>query len=540
MLLLETNHITKSFGDRCVFSIDGLNVYAGDRIGMVGPNGAGKTTLLNIMAGKESPDSGWVKRYCQASYIAQLDDESATEPDGALAKRFAVSESFRPSMSGGEKTRYKIAAAFSQECPLLLADEPTANLHMHGAQLLQEKLCGFGGAVVLVSHDRELLNAVCRIIWQVEDGAVRVYPGNYNDYIAAKAAERARQEHEYEKYIREKRDLAAAIDDRRGRANTMRKTPSRMGNSEARLHKMGNQKAKANLYRSVKAMETRLEKLEVMEKPKQMAGMLLSLEASSTIISKTVIEAKDISKQFGQRILFDKASFRVNSGQRVALLGDNGCGKTTLLKMILAGEAGIRLAPSVRIGYFSQEMETLDPAMTVLANTLTDSVPGEVTVRNLLARLLFRRDDVYKLAGVLSGGEQVRLSLAKLIASDFNVLLMDEPTNYLDLPSLNAVEETLADYPGTLLFVSHDRAFINRVATHLLLLEDGRITQFAGNYEQYEASRLQQIREAGQEERMVLENRLAEVISRLSIAVKAEEKVRLDAEYQALVKRLRG
>lgn len=537
-LLLELKDIVKYVHDRRLLKIDNLKINKGDKVGVVGRNGVGKSTLLAILAGEMPPDEGHVRRNCPFSLISQLGVPAPGRAiDPLVAGEFAVSQAYTGHMSGGEQTRFKIAAALSEDPPLLLADEPAANLDIKGRELLQAKLQAFEGTLVVVSHDRQLLDAVCNTIWELENGELRVYRGNYTAYLAQKENARKRHEREYEKYTDKKKQLQTAIADRKSRSAATKKTPARMGNSEARLHKMGNQKAKANLDKAVKAMESRLEKLPVVEKPQDGPAVSFAFGCIGDLYSKIVVRGEGIVKRFGSRVIFDNAAFSLPAGQKVALCGDNGCGKSTLLNMIVGREEPVSLAAKARIGYFAQGMDDLDLGKTVLANVMAASVHDEGTVRNLLARLLFRREDVFKPAGVLSGGERTRVSLARIIVSDANVLLLDEPTNYLDLTSLAALEEVLADYGGTVLFVSHDRQFIDKVATHLLLVDSGKLRFFQGNYSQYLARSAEQPPGAAESDRMLREYRLSELLGRLSVAKDKDEAAGLEREYRALLAR---
>ncbi|MDR7865869.1 MAG: ABC-F type ribosomal protection protein [Sporomusaceae bacterium] len=535
-MLLELSDIVKYVNDRRLLKIDNLKINRGDKIGVVGRNGVGKSTLLAILAGEVQPDEGHVRRNCPYSSISQLGAPmSGRTLDPLAAGEFAVAKAYAGHMSGGEQTRFKIAAALSEQAPLLLADEPAANLDIKGRELLQAKLQAFQGTLVLVSHDRLLLDAVCDTIWEIDNGGLQAYRGNYTAYLAQKDNARKHREREYEKYTDKRNQLQTAIADRKARAAATRKTPARMGNSEARLHKMGNQKAKANLDKAVKAMEARLEKLPVAEKPQTGPAITFPFGYTGGLHSKIAVRGEGLDKRFGSRVIFDKADFSLPAGQKVALCGNNGSGKSTLLNMIVGRDARISLAPQARIGYFAQSMENLDPAKTLLANVMAASVHDEGAVRSLLARLLFRREDVFKPAGVLSGGERTRVSLAKIIVSDANFLLLDEPTNYLDLSSLAALEEVLADYAGTLLFVSHDRRFIDRVATRLLFVDAGKLRPFAGNYRQYLDRQQAPLPGAAKESDIVREHRRAEILARLSVTRDKDEAARLDKEYRGLM-----
>lgn len=536
-MLMELNHIVKYVGERCLLRLDNLKIHTGDKIGLIGRNGAGKSTLLGLMAGTVQPDEGQIKRCSTVSFIPQIDCAVGSDQiiDSSIARELTVDCNDKELMSGGEKTRFKIAVALSKHAELLLADEPSSNLDIEGAELIQTKLHEFPGALVVVSHDRQLLDVVCNVIWEIENSEVQIYPGNYSQFLAQKRVERAQQEREYENYVRDKQELSAAITDRTGRSDSTRKAPKRMGNSEARLHKMGDQKAKKNLDKAVKAMKSRLEKLTVKEKPQDSRPVTFDLVNADDFHGKEVVRCERLNKCFGARVIFQDADFQLLRGQKAAIVGPNGCGKTTLLKMILTRDGQCRVSPKARIGYFAQDFDNLDVNRSILDNVMASSTNEEGKVRLLLARLLFRREDIFKPVSVLSGGERTRVSLAKLTAGAFNVLFLDEPTNFLDLPSLEALEAVLADYQGTLLFVSHDRQFIDKVATNLIRIESGKLQCFHGNYSQYLTAQNEQTKNVGSDSKMVLEYRLSEVLSKLSMTKDPDSVERLEKEYFKLL-----
>jgi macrolide transport system ATP-binding/permease protein len=539
LLAIELRNIVKSFNGKAVLKIQGLKIYDGEKIGLVGVNGSGKTTLLKIMAGTLPPDEGKVVCHRSISHIAQLAGRSEEQSavSGVLAKEFKLSGNFH--FSGGEQTRRKIAGALSVESGILLADEPTTNLDMKGIALLEEKLSAYQGALIVVSHDRELLDKLCTKILELEQGSLTVYQGNFSDYIRQKEAHRARQQFEYEQYIAEKKRLTAAMLEKQQKSAVVRKAPRRMGNSEARLHKMGDQKAKACLDRSAKAVASRLEKLEVKERVHDVNKAKMAFDSGDAVYSKVLIASAGLTKQFGTKKLFDDAGFQIMKGQKTALIGDNGTGKTTLLQMILVKDAQIMLSSRLKIGYFSQDMSILDEEQTILQNALASSVYDENFVRLTLARLLFQGSDIYKKVALLSGGERVRVCFAKLMLSDSNMLILDEPTNYLDMYSLKAVEDVLKDYEGELLFVSHDRRFVSALANHLLILHDEKITAYSGSFEQYLRDQANP-RMSSTNDRLVLERRLTEIISRLSFPGKQDDVLRLDAEYREVLASLKS
>ena len=543
MLLVECRNLKKSYGDRLILDIENLCIYDQDRIGIVGVNGAGKTTLLNLLSKRIEPDEGWVKLYGRCSYISQLEppQEAIIQPE--IASKFQVHQTYRESMSGGEKTRFKLAAGLSHNNAIIFADEPTSNMDIEGIQLVERSLAKFAGALVLISHDRDLLDSLCTKIIEIERGKIKTYSGNYSKYIKQKTEEQNLAQFEYEQYVKEKKRLERTIISIREKGKSMRKTPRRMGNSEARLHKMGNQKAKANLDRAIKNVESRIKHLEVKEKPPVDKKIKLDIGEVQKVYSKIIIEGSGLNKSFGEKVIFKDAQFQIENGAKVGLIGPNGCGKSTLLKMIVNQELPIKTAPNIRIGYFSQEMCILDETKSILDNVMVESIYEERFVRLLLARLLFKGDSVYKKVGILSGGEKVKASFAKIICSDFNLLILDEPTNYLDLYSLEVVEEVLREYEHTLLFVSHDRRFINSVANQILIIEDHKLKTFKGSYNEYMTSLTKardREKERIEEEILLLQNRLAEVIGRISIPSKKDDPELLEVEYREILGQIRS
>jgi macrolide transport system ATP-binding/permease protein len=296
------------------------------------------------------------------------------------------------------------------------------------------------------------------------------------------------------------------------------------------------------LDRAIKNMEKRIQHLEVKEKPPNIEKIKLDIGDVQKIYSKVIIEGNKLNKRFGEKVIFKDARFHLENGAKACLIGPNGCGKTTLLKMIVNQEPPIKIAPNVKIGYFSQELSILEEDKSILDNVMAESVYEESVVRILLARLLFKGDSVHKKIRVLSGGERVKASFAKIICSDFNLLILDEPTNYLDLNSLEAVEEVLRAYEHTLLFVSHDRRFINAVANQIVIIEDHKLKTFKGSYEEYMAVRSEasdRKKEQIEEEILLLETRLTEVISKISMPSQKDDPELLEAEYREILGQIR-
>lgn len=539
MLILEAADIKKYYSDRLIIEIDEFKVYSGDKIGIVGPNGSGKTTLMNILAKDIEPDKGFVKHYSPIAYIRQFSDEGI-RADQKLLKEFNLAcKSHQRVFSGGEKTRIKIANAFSNESILLFADEPTANLDYKGVELLKQKLSKVD-SLILISHDRHLLDSLCNKIIEVKDGKLKYYNGNYSFYKKQSEIEYESALQEYEKYISEKASIEAAIKDRLERSKSMRKAPKRMGNSEARLHKREATEKQKKIHNSINSMLTRLNKLEVKEKPKDLPKIKLDFSLTMPPENRIVIAAENLSFSYGTKKIFDRVCFNIPNGSKTALWGENGTGKSTLLNLIYQNSSSsIRIVPKAKIGYFYQAFDNLEYDKTVLENVMRDSVQTQSVVRTILARLLFKTDDVFKKVECLSGGERIKVSFAKLFVSDANILLLDEPTNYLDIQSIEALENVLKDYEGTVLFVSHDSEFVNSVADRILIFENGIITAFEGKLEDYRQGRQKsKDSSAWETEKIILEMKISEIVAKLSSP--SADKEFLEAEYQRLISKLKA
>lgn len=539
MLLIECNNIKKSFGERQIIEIEQLKLYSEDRIGVIGRNGAGKTTLLNILRKKLDPDEGWVRIYGKAKYISQLDPPVYNNICPELASEFNIRTTYDENFSGGEKTRFKLAGAFEYNSEIFFADEPTSNLDIDGIKLVEDKLSSYSGALVLVSHDRILLDRLCNKILEIEEGRIKIYKGNYSDYKEQKSKENMRIKSEYEDYTKERKRLEEVIKKTKQKVKGINKPPKRMGNSEARLHKMGGQKAKAGFERTIKNIEKRIEHLEIKESLKEQPEIRLNIMGSDKLYNKIIIKGNGINRTLGNKVIFKNADFIIPNGSKTALIGPNGCGKTTLIKMIIGKSEFISIAKDARIGYFSQDLSILKEHLTVIENVMENSIYNENYARLLLARLLIRGKNIYKKTSVLSGGEKVKVSFAKMLMEDINLLILDEPTNYMDINALEIFEETLSEYDGTLLFSSHDRKFIKAIADNILLIDDLKIVNFKGTYSEYLYSINKESDDLKSKQVLVLKNRLTEVVGRLSMPSKADDIVELDKEYHFIVNELR-
>ncbi len=541
MLLIECNNINKMYGDRLIVDIEQLKIYSEDRIGVVGRNGAGKTTLINILSKRLDPDKGWVKVYGKTQYVSQLESPNSGKISCESASKFNVDYIYKENMSGGEKTKFKLASALESNGMILFADEPTSNIDIEGIELIEDKLSKYRGTLILVSHDRIFLNRLCNKILEIENGKVKLYKGNYDDYREQKTKEKERMNFEYEEYLREKKRLIGIINSTKGKAEKIKGPPKRMGASEARLHKMGGQKAKAGLERAVKNIEKRIEHLPIKERPKAQSGIKLDILDFDKLNAKVIIEGKSIIKAFGDKIIFKNADFSIYNNTRTALIGPNGCGKTTLMKLIMDKDTSISLAKGVKIGYFSQDMSILSENLSIIENVMERSIYPESLARLLLARLLFKGDSIYKQVNILSGGERVKISFAKILLEDINLLLLDEPTNYLDIDALEVIEESLKEYDRTLIFASHDRKFIDAVANNILIIKDYSIKSFKGAYSEYlyYKDKEQKGMDENEEKILILKNRLTEVLGRLSATAKTDDRAALDKEYHFIINELK-
>ena len=530
-ILLSANHIVQYFGERKILEFEKLNVYEGDHIGIVGGNGVGKTTLLNILSGELIPDEGSVIREVPVSYFKQF-RERAEQVDLQKCRKLGLTGKLsREHLSGGEMTRLGLAA-MNKDSLLTFADEPTANLDADGVELCCQMLeqCS---TLLLISHDRAVLNRLCTRIVEVRDGCLYFYTGNFAAYHEQREQAFKRQEFEYQQYRSEKSRLEKAARQRSQASKSVRKAPSRMGNSEARLYKREAGEKMEKLDNARKAILSRLEQLEVKEKPREMAQVRIDFSLTDPPANREIVMGDHITFSYGKKLIFENASFSLPKGSKTALIGPNGAGKTTLMELIWSGATGIRLVPKAKIGYFKQNLDTLDLSKTVLENVMETSVQSEKTMRGILARLLIRREDVFKKVSVLSGGERVKLAFAKLFGSPANLLLLDEPTNFLDMPAIEALQQMVEDYEGTVLFVSHDRTFLEECATRILRIEDRKLISFDGNLTEWEKKQMESKSEKKMD-KLLLELRLADVISRLSTP-NCQNKEELEKEFEQLI-----
>ena len=471
-MLLNAQNIKKEYGIQTVLDIEKLEIEDGERIGLIGRNGTGKSTLLGVLAGRIACDEGIIRRNCEIAEILQTGDSDG-EADGRFISQMKLRES--AVKSGGERTRLAIASAFSKHAPLLFADEPTTNLDMEGVEMLEKMMAGYRGAILMISHDRTLLDRVCNKIWELEDGEIRVFDGNYSDWSQQKNRERNFQQFEYEQYQKEKRHLEKAADALHRKSQTMTKPPKRMGRSEWILYKGVASVQQGHVQSNKAAVLSRLEHLEKKEKPAELPHVSMKLPDAGRIHARYAATVKELTVNYGDNYVLNHATLYVESGKRTFLTGTNGAGKSTLIKAILQHAPETFITSEARISYFSQDQDTLAPQKTVLENVTADAVYPQHICRAVLSNLYMSRDDMFKTVSVLSGGERVKTALAKVLVSGCNFMILDEPTNHMDVYTMEGLERLLESYDGTLLAVSHDRTLVEHLADAVFRVEYGAV-----------------------------------------------------------------
>ena len=531
MIDISVKDLVKSFdSERNVLDGISFDVQAGERVGLLGKNGAGKTTLFKILTGELDYNSGeiafaagkkvglisqipvypeeytvedvlrtafrqleCIKEQMQAlearmtdhtpqdvlqrydellnRYTAGGGYDTDTETDkicNGLAITVAQRGQAFASLSGGEKTRVNLARLLLEKTEILLLDEPTNHLDMNSVEWLEDYIEKFKGTVLTISHDRYFLDRVVSRIVEIHDGKAEFYSGNYSFYVQEKQARFELQLKQYEKEQAKLGQLGFTLERMKGWGINNR-----------------------TLYRRAMSIQHRMERIEKTDRPTKDKTMRARFNQRD-FFGDEVLSIKNLSKTFDGRTLFSDVELEMGGGERVALLGDNGTGKTTFLKMLLGEETGegkIKFGPSVKWAYLPQVIHFDHPERTLLDTMLYEKNCSVQTARDRLGAFLFEGDDVYKTVGKLSGGEQSRLRLCMLMDESINLLILDEPTNHLDIASREWVEDALEEYEGALIFVSHDRYFVNKFATRIWELENGHIRDYPCGYEKYRSIR---------------------------------------------------
>jgi ATP-binding cassette subfamily F protein 3 len=500
--MLTIADVSKSYGTRELFADVSLFIARTDRLGLIGPNGAGKSTLFGLILGEEKPDTGTIEweRGADFGYLPQesapAGDETIlhiatsgkklepTEDDYDIdytleprAKKILAGLGFKEgdadklakTFSGGWVMRAHLARLLVAEPALLLLDEPTNHLDLEALLWFQDYLTRYPGGLVVISHDRAFLNALCTGMLELRAGTLHYYHGNYDNYLTEKEARKEQQAAAFKNQQREIAHLQVFVD--------------RFG-------------AKASMASRAKSKEKQIERLKevAVEEPTEELRKMNFKFPQPPRSGLKVIELEHVQQAYGSHVVYKDLNFTAQRGDRIVLVGPNGAGKSTLLKIladVIPIQGGTReLGSNVVPGYFAQNrLDNLDPSLTVFENVMSlrtnENQLTEQQARAILGAFLFRKDDVHKPIGVLSGGEKSRLALARLLVKPPNLLLMDEPTTHLDIQSIDSLVGALKNYEGTLIFISHDVHFIRALAQNVLHVHSGRLTPYAGNYDYY-------------------------------------------------------
>lgn len=528
--MINIHKLTKNIADRQLFEIERLTIDKNDKVALIGDNGTGKTTFLSIILGLDREYSGEINVDMPLSYLLNYDSKDTFFSDEiySLAK-LRSDDKYSP----GEYQRLKLAQLLSDDFKFPLMDEPTSHLDIGQKEKLIDQLLSRKVGYLIISHDRDFINRTCNKIFELEHGKIQEYNGDYNFYLEEREKRRKFQKKEYTNYVKEKRRLENLATQIEKQSQKVRTTPKRMGNSEARLHKMGGQENKKKLDKQVKAVESRINHLEIKEKPKEEVEIRLSIPDKKKIQSKILIRAEDLSKKFTNKVLFEKSNFTIENNSKIALIGENGTGKTTLLNMILDKE-NIWVHPHLKIGYYSQMSDILKEDKSILENVLDTSIYDETITRIILARLGFKNTNVLKIVKILSDGEKAKVKLAKVLTSDFNFLIFDEPTNFLDIRAIESLEKLLKSYDRPFIFVTHDEEFINNIANTLLIIKDNEVSTFKGNLLEYKNKKMKSAKNTD-EDKFLLDFRITSINSRLAMDISKEERQKLEEEYKKLV-----
>lgn len=480
-ICFELENISVTYLDKEVIRIDRLAIHQFDRIGIVGNNGAGKSTILKLLTGIIKPTTGQVKSYVDYGYFEQIEGPSNMEADPALLGKLAV-PNFSDSLSGGEQTRLKLAQLFTNYHEALLLDEPTTHLDQEGITFLMDELKYYYGALVLISHDRAVLDELVTTIIEVHEGEVRVYKGNYSQYQEQKSLELDQQRLAHEQYQKEKSRLENAAKEKMKKAEKVAQA-GKMSKREAKSkpNRMYETKSKGTsqkaVHRAAKAIEQRKEKLVAVEPVRENRPIVFRQSSILELHNRFPIIANQLSLKVDENLLLDEVSFQISLGSTVAISGKNGCGKSSLLNYIVNHGEGLAISPKAKIGYFNQLSYhdlTDDTLLQFLKNR---SEYDESFLRSVLHSMQFSGTDIVKNVKSLSGGERIRLELCQLFLGNYNILLLDEPTNFLDIHALESLESFIKGYQGTILLVSHDQMFLKNVADCHYKIEEQQFIQ---------------------------------------------------------------
>lgn len=532
-VIMKCKDISKEYGDKVILKNINLDLKLGEKVGIVGENGAGKTTLVNIITGNSVATSGeviWYKEGIKIGYMKQATDYT----------------NLQSNLSGGERTKALLKSILYGDFNLLVLDEPTNHLDYEGVSWLIKKVNEFKGTIIIISHDRYFLDKTVNKIIEIEDKAVKNYNGNYTAYRDKKKKNFQDQMHSYIEQEKVKEKINNQIAELKKWSNKAHKEAGKKAIETG--NKVGGKqfnRAKAKkMDAQVKSKIKRLQKLQVegVDKPKE-EGYIVFNGISSGKIGSVVLEAKDISKAYDNKMLFNKSSFYIKQGEKVGVYGPNGCGKTTLIKAILGQEeieGEINISSSRKIGYISQDVLDINEEISIIEAFKINSRKELGKLRSDLALIGFDAESLNKKIKYLSLGERMKIKLLLLIRESYEVLILDEPTNHIDLHVREQLESVLDRYNGTIILVTHDRYMMEKICDKLLVFDNKEIKRYEYNFNEY----LEKINEKNEkknmnraEENLIIDNRITCIISELSITNKDSVRYKeLEKQYNELIK----
>lgn len=565
-IILQVKQMNKSFGERDILKDISFDIRNGEKIGLVGWNGAGKTTLMKLLMGSIHPDSGSISRIpgtLKVGYLPQSTDytintdqemmEEAKEllrtlSELGLVKSLTKDGTSSDTLSGGERLKLALAKIWNQSPQLLCLDEPTNHMDMKGVHWLVSELNKFAGAAVIISHDRYFLDKTVSKIYEIEDCKLMEYEGNYTAYRQEKQRRLDQQTRDYGKQQRKIKlieDQVANLkqwSEKAHREAGKRDNPGERKQMGLKEFERVKAKKKDNQIKSkTKRLELELSKHKV-EKPKEEVQVKFEFEMDGKR-GKRILEAKGLTKQFGDRLLFEKSHFYVKHGERIGLIGENGAGKTTFIKMLLEQESTTKgslwKSASLKIAYLSQEVSDMPKDKTAME--FLDLIGWEHVskARTIFANMGMHEEKLNKPLETLSLGEKTRVKLVHMIMQEYDVLILDEPTNHLDLPSREQMEATLSTFNGTLVVISHDRYFMEKLCDKLLVIENKRIKRVETGLKEYEESKREQVSSSEKEARekvAILEAKITELLGKISMVNKdSQEYSDIDNELLKLM-----
>ncbi|PFP23188.1 ABC transporter ATP-binding protein [Bacillus sp. AFS073361] len=566
-IVLKVIDIEKSFHLKKVLDNIHFDIKNGERIGLVGYNGTGKTTLANILFGKMAPEKGIVEKSKDLTigYLSQSIDYQVSDFQQSLSgntkshllehasmlgltKVFNWEEERLEHLSGGEKLKLALAMVWASKPDFLILDEPTNHLDYKGIEWLVSELEKFRGPVLIISHDRHFLDKTVTRIFELENSKINFYNGNYSDYQKEKKLRLENERHKYDVQQQKIKDVETQItqlkswSEKAHRESTKKgKGPSKRQNGFKEYHRVKAKKTDNQVKSKMKRLQNELEKNKL-EKPLDEVQIRFQFDTQGKR-GKRIVEAKNLSKSFDNRTLFQKSNFFINYGDRLGLLGENGCGKTTLIKMMLGQEdysnGELWSSDSIKIAYLSQDVDELPAEKTAIEALGFTDRESVLKARTLLANVGLKEPLITKPIGTLSLGERTRIKLVDMLMKEYDVLILDEPTNHLDLPSREQLENTLSEFSGTIITVSHDYYFLNKLCDRLIVFENQQIRRIEMKPEEYlnqEGTNEDALRES----LLIIENKIASVLGELSFMDQKDARyTELDKEFNELLKQKR-